>query len=245
MRFRELAGVEATTPARISATIGGLHRAILLVCVCSSFAWAQPQPAAPNPAAATPTASQGFLIDKLMGIVTPAEPSELTQKKRFHLYVLSVGGPVPLLAEAAGAGLSQWDNVPKEWGQGWNAYGKRYGDNLAYNGIRQTITYGTSMMFHEDNRYFASHKQGVLGAHRLHALRRTVTAQHPDGREVFFGFEQWLGVVGASAISTIWAPGSGKGVDQIAKNAGISFAATAAFNVVREFLPGILHHPQK
>jgi hypothetical protein len=178
-----------------------------------------------------------------MGVVTPAEPSEMTEKKRFHLYVLSVGGPVPLIAEAAGAGFSQWDNVPKEWGQGWSAYGERFGNNLAYNGIRQTITYGTSILFREDNRYFASHKHGVW-ARTGYALRRTVTAQHPDGREVF-SISSVVGVVGASAITTIWAPGSGKGVDQIAQNAGISFATTAAFNVVREFLPGILHHPQK
>lgn len=183
------------------------------------------------------------LIEKVMGIVVPTESGPLTQTKRFHLYVLSVGGPVPLLAEAAGAGYSQWDDRPKEWGQGWNAYGKRYGSNLAYNGVRQTITYGTSMLFHEDNRYFASHKHSVW-ARTAYAVRRTVTAQHPDGREVF-AVSSVTGVLGASAIASIWGPSSWQGGEGIAKNAGISFAATAAFNVVREFLPDILQRPQK
>jgi hypothetical protein len=66
-----------------------------------------------------------------MGIVGPSEPSQLTEKKRFHLYLLSVAGPVPLLAEAAGAGFSQWENTPKAWGQGWDAFGERYESNLA------------------------------------------------------------------------------------------------------------------
>ena len=77
----------------------------------------------------------------------PSEPSQLTEKKRFHLYLLSTVGPVPVIGEAVGAGFNQWENTPPEWGQGWNAYGKRLGSNLAYNGVRQTITYGTSVFF--------------------------------------------------------------------------------------------------
>ena len=178
-----------------------------------------------------------------MGIVDPSEPSQLTEKKRFHLYVLSVAGPVPLLAEAAGAGFSQWENSPKTWGQGWDAFGERYESNLAYNGLRQTITYGTSVLFHEDNRYFSSHKHGVW-ARTGYAVLRTVTAQHPDGRQAF-SVSSVVGVLGASAASSIWGPRSWEGVDGIARNAGISFAATAAFNVVREFLPDLLHRPHK
>ncbi len=132
---------------------------------------------------------------------------------------------------------------PKEWGQGAGAFEERFESNLAYNGVRQTITYGTSILFHEDNRYFASHKHGVW-ARTGYALRRTVTAQHPDGREMF-SVSSVVGVVGASAAASVWGPRSWEGVDGIAKNAGISFATTAAFNIVREFLPGLLHHPQK
>ena len=49
-------------------------------------------------------------------------------------------------------------NSPKEWGQGWGAFGQRFGSNLAYNGIRQTITYGGSLALGEDTRYFASRR---------------------------------------------------------------------------------------
>ncbi len=88
------------------------------------------------------------------------------------------------MGEAIGAGVGQWENTPKEWGQGWNAYGERFGSNLAYNGIRQTITYGTSVIFHEDNRYFASHKNGFW-ARTGYAALSTVVAQHPDGSRAF------------------------------------------------------------
>jgi hypothetical protein len=140
-------------------------------------------PVSPVFAQAAPSvpAEHETTIDKIFGMVAPEEPSQLTEAKRFHLYLLSAGGPIPILGEAIGAGVSQWENSPEEWGQGWNAYGKRFGSNLAYNGIRQTITYGVSAAFHEDNRYFASHKNGFWSRTGYAALS-TVVAQHPDGR---------------------------------------------------------------
>jgi hypothetical protein len=219
-----------------------LSRTILLALACLPLAWAQNEIASTNQTSAAAADDHVTLIEKVMGIVVPTDSGPLTQTKRFHLYLLSVG-PIPTLGEAIGAGISQWQDNPKEWGQGWNAYAKRFGSNLAYNGVRQTITYGTSILFHEDNRYFASHRHGVW-ARTAYAIRRTVTAQHPDGREVF-SVSSVAGVFGASAISTMWQPGSQKGVDQMAENAGVSFATTAAFNVLREFTPDVLRRLRK
>lgn len=183
------------------------------------------------------------LLDKIVGMVGPAQPTHLSEKDRFQQYLLSIAGPVPLIGEAAGAGLGQWEKSPPEWGQGWGAYWKRYTSNMAYNGVRQTISYGTSIVFHEDGRYFASHAQGFWRRTR-HALVSTFTARHSDGRQMF-SISSVSSVVGASAISSIWGPGSWKGAGNIASNASISFAGTAGLNVVREFLPDILHHRRK
>jgi hypothetical protein len=196
----------------------------------------------PTSTTATQPADKMDLIDKVLGMVGPAEPTTLTQKDRFQMYLLSVGGPVPLLGEAAGAGISQWKNAPPEWGQGWGAYGERYGSNLAYNGIRQTITYGASIALHEDTRYFASGKHGVW-ARTGYAILSTFTARHPNGRQSF-SYSNVGGVIGASGIASIWGPRSWQGFNNIAENAGISFGATAALNVVREFLPDLLHRPR-
>jgi hypothetical protein len=181
------------------------------------------------------------MIDKVLGMVGPSEPTQLTEGKRFHLYLVSTAGPVPLLSEAMGAGIGQWRSTPPEWGQGWSAYGQRFGSNLAYNGVRQTIAYGTSIVFHEDNRYFSSHKRG-LRARTGYAALSTVTARRPDGSETF-SVSSVTGVVGASAIDSIWGPRSWKGIGNIGRNAGISFGVTVGFNIVREFLPDVLHRP--
>ena len=188
-------------------------------------------------------ARKDILIDKFLGIAGPSEPTQLTGKDRFQQYVLGTVGPLPILGEAVGAGIGQWANSPKEWGQGWGAYGKRFASNVGYNGVRQSITYGVSEAFHEDNRYFGSHETGVWKRTR-YALVSTFTARHPDGSSAF-SISSFTGVVGASAVSSIWGPASYKGIGNMAGNAGISFATTAGFNVFREFLPDLLHRPRK
>jgi len=203
-----------------------------------AFLWLPLSPAFAYQAAPAPV-HQRDTIDRVLGMVGPAEPTQLTEKKRFELYLVSTVGPVPLLGEALGAGISHWQNTPEEWGQGWGAYGKRYGSAVAYNGVRQTITYAASIAFHEDNRYFASHKSGFWPRTR-YALLSTVTSRSPDGRRTF-SVSSVSGVVGAAAISSVWGPPSWRNVGSISGNAGISFGVTAGFNIVREFLPDILH----
>jgi hypothetical protein len=197
------------------------------------------------PASAQPTsppASPGF-IDKFLDMVGPADPKHQTAGQKFTQYVWNTVGPVPLLGEAAAAGIGQWTNTPHEWGQGWEAYGRRYGSNLAYNGVRQTISYGLSVPLGEDNRYFASRSKRFW-PRTGHALLSTFTARHADGRTTF-SISANTGVVSTAAISSIWEPPSQKRIDSIAASAGISFGTTAAFNFVREFLPDLLHRPRK
>lgn len=221
---------------------------VFLAAGCLPAAFSQAPTTFANPAssksATQPPAAldKMDLVDKVLGMVGPSEHTKLTEKERFQIYLLSVGGPVPLLGEAFGAGISQWKNTPPEWGQGWGAFGERYGSNLAYNGIRQTITYGAAVALHEDTRYFASGKHGVW-RRTGYALLSTFTARRPDGRQSF-AFSSVGGVIGASGIASIWGPRSWQGFNNIAQNAGISFGATAALNVVREFLPDLLQRPR-
>jgi hypothetical protein len=217
-------------------------RFIGLALALSSFALAQTGSSAERVVPAPPPANTGIvnqLVNQIEGVPadSPARP------ERFSEFVLSTVGPVPLVGEAAGAGISQWMNSPEEWGQGWSAFGKRYWSNLAYNGIRQTVTYSGSLVLHEDTRYFVSGQSGVWPRAR-HALVSTFTARHANGRDSF-SISGTAGVIAAAGISSTWGPDSWKGPGNIAANAALSFASAAAFNVVREFLPGILRRPRQ
>ena len=125
----------------------------------------------PAPAVSAPL-TRSDVFDVALKLVGAAPAGSHPRPERFSEFALSVVGPAPLIGEAAGAALGQWTNTPEEWGQGWDAFGKRYWSNLAYNGIRQTITYGGSLALREDTRYFAaSSESGISRTDSTRALK--------------------------------------------------------------------------
>jgi hypothetical protein len=147
------------------------------------------------------------------------------------------------VGEAAGAGIGQARNSPWEWGQGGGGYAHRFWNNMAYNGVRQTISYGVSELVHEDNRYFASNKPTIPG--RIgYVLISPVTARRRNGHRAF-SISAFSGLVGASSISLAWAPPSWHHAGQVGRNFAWSYAGTAGINAVREFMPGIMRHFRK
>ena len=171
----------------------------------------------------------------LLGLLSPADPKPtLNARERFNLYVFNTIGPGAILGEAATAGISQARNIPWEWGQGAGAWGHRFGNNMAYNGVRQTISYGVSEIVHEDNRYFGSNKPTVPG--RIgYVLISPVTARRRDGQRAF-SISAFSGLVGASTISLAWRPQSMRSGGNVARNFMFSYAGTAGVNAFREFV---------
>ena len=216
-------------------------RATVLSVLSLSLAVAQSAPSSTPQSSSSSSSSgqQNGIMGKIFGWVGPDQPSKLTEKQRFQNYLLYTAGPVPLIGELGVSAVNQWTNSPKEWGQGWDAFGKRYGSNLAYNGIRQTVAYGLSAGFREDNRYFASNKKGFWPRTK-YAVISTFTARHPNGDRTF-SVSTVAGVAAAASISSIWGPPSWKGVGNISEIAAISFATTAGFNIFREFVLDVFH----
>ena len=87
-----------------------------LAIACLPAAFSQDSKTLVNPPASTvkkaTTLSGENVINKIMGVVGQ-DDTTLTERRRFHLYLMSTVGPVPILAEAAGAGIGQWENSPK------------------------------------------------------------------------------------------------------------------------------------
>lgn len=217
--------------------------ALILICFLTP-AFAQPPAGADRVAPASPAPPpHKDAIDDFLELVGPVRADAPPHAERFSEFALATVGPVPLIGEAAGAGVGQWTNSPGEWGQGWAAFGKRYASNLAYNGVRQAFTYGASVALREDTRYFESGDRRAWPRIR-HAVLSTFTARTMEGRDRF-SIANTGGVIAAAGASSIWGPPSWKGADNIAINAGLSFASTAFFNVVREFLPDILHRQRR
>ena len=173
----------------------------------------------------------------------PAAFAPMTRSERLRHYVVGLGNYEAVLTAAAGAGLSQATNTPKEWGGGAEAYGERVGNIFAQQVIRRTLEYGASSALHEDNRYFVSRETGFLRRTK-YAVMSTLLARHDNGSRSF-SFSRIGGSAGAAFISREWQPPSTTTAGDAAVAFGFNMAAQTGFNVFREFWPDMKRHFHK
>ncbi len=162
-----------------------------------------------------------------------------TAHQRLTRYLKDTVDPVAFVRSAASAGFGQWRDRPKEWGEGWEAFGKRYLSSYAQHVTFTTLMYGSGSLFHEDNRYYPS-EETQFSRRLRYALESSVMARHRDGtRHVSVSL---IGsVIAAAAISRSWQPHSSRTVRGATANIGVTMGVAAGFDVLREFLPGLLH----
>jgi len=134
--------------------------------------------------------------------------------------------------------IAQAKNDPKEWGQGWGAYGKRYGASFADNSIGTCMTTAIfPSLLHEDPRYYQLGK-GRFAHRAYHAINRLFVIRTDSGHERF-NYSESLGNATAAAISNIYHAPS----DRTASRNATSFAFLILYdgldNELKEFWPDI------
>ena len=216
---------------------------IFLLSFNGFVVFAQGNSADRTAAASTPAPpSDGFLVE-LIRPLGPYEKTPIDRRLRWKAFKDDTIGAFTLFKEASAAAIIQGLDIPHEWGQGVEGYGKRFANDLAFNGVHQTIAYGAATLFHEDNRYFASGKT-TTHARIIHAMLSPFETHREDGR-LAFSYSNVLGTVGAGFISRAWDPPSEQGGQHIATAIGLSFLGGAAYNTFREFVPDLVRKLQK
>jgi len=165
----------------------------------------------------------------------PVEFTPLTASERLGLYLKTTYGPASIVRSAAGAGISQWSDSPKEWKEGAEAYGERFGNAYAMHVIRGTLEYGASAILREDNRYVRSLDTGFWRRTR-HAIASTFVARNDAGHG-HFAYSRFGGALGSAFISRIWQPPSTNSAGDAANSFGIMMATHIGWNVFHEFWP--------
>ena len=89
----------------------------------------------------------------------------------------------------------------------------------------------------------ASLRAGLAGR-TIHALLSPFEAHRRDG-SVGFSYSNVAGVLGATALSRLWEPPSDHGPGNIGRAIAYSFGGSAAYNVLREFVPDLIRRIQK
>jgi hypothetical protein len=123
-------------------------------------------------------------------------------KLEFHGH--NIYGPFALVGDLAYAGFLQETNSPKEWGQGFDAYGKRLASASAASAIHGVLAFGLDSALHQDPRYYRS---GATGFWRRsgHALRGTILTRTDAGAETL---STWRigSAYGTAFLSDLWYP---------------------------------------
>jgi len=159
--------------------------------------------------------------------------------QRLHSYAWRTYGPVTMSELMMGAALSQADNVPPEWRQGWGAYGKRIASHVGASAIGGTTEFALAEAFRLDTRYYPCTCKRIWPRVR-HALLSTITARAGEDGHRIFSVPN-VAAPYASAFSTLaWYP-SRYGPKDSFRTGNYNLLDNFGQNVALEFLSPLLH----
>lgn len=171
---------------------------------------------------------------------SPHEPSHA--KTRLKQYRKSTFGPGAVARSAAGAGIQQWRNHPRQWGHGVKGYGRRFASGFGQHAVKNTIQFGVGALRHEDPRSTRPLKPKGFRPKLKDAVRNTFTVRRYGHRKRGVAAGRISGAVGAGLISRAWQPSSLATVGSGLQSGGISLGADLAINTAREFIPDKKKH---
>ena len=207
---------------------------LLTPLVCSGQATTAPVSA---PTSVDDTTGLPFRL-RMLPKPEPEPWSKITSKQRLEQFVAFTFSPLAAVGAASGAAISQAIDSPEEWGQGWDAYGKRVASSYGATLVGNTVTYGTGALFHDDNRYFRSRSEGFFG--RLgHVIVSPYVARGDTGHKRF-STSMLMGSAAYSGVQLAWSPSSWQGWDDVGINYLIWYGQAAGVNLVKEFYPSLV-----
>lgn len=242
-----------------SAPIIFLWIAVILIS-CSSavslFAQENPKPAPPPDAPSatqspnSPTKIPGAGLYNLLqrkSIVFPdiAESTEpLSTGQKFQLFVDNSISLHTITWAALGSAIGQADNSPTGFGQGWDAYGKRFGSSMARQASGEFFgTFILASALHEDPRFFPE-VNPTFGHSIKYSLQRLFVTRNDSGHDVA-NISGLLGPAMGEGLANVYWPDRNRTVGDTLMRYGLDLATRAGGNMLREYWPvfyGKLRH---
>jgi hypothetical protein len=176
----------------------------------------------------------GFIPNFYVTYVPNAAP--LAPKQKFELAWKSMVDPVTFGITGAVAGIEQATNQYSGFGQGMQGYAKRFG--AAYADMATGTLIGGAILpslLKQDPRYFYK-GTGSAKSRILYAVANSVICKGDNGKWQA-NYSGILGGLAAGGISNLYYPAQDRnGVGLTFENALIGIGATAAANVLQEFV---------
>jgi hypothetical protein len=163
------------------------------------------------------------------------DAAPLTSKQKFELAWKTTIDPVTFGLVGAIAGAQQALNQFGGYGQGAQGYGKRYGAAYA-DFVTGTFIGGAIFpsVLKQDPRYFYK-GTGTKRSRFLYAISNSVICKGDNGHWQP-NYSAILGSIASGGISNLYYPPNDRGAALVFENALIGIGATAAADLLQEFL---------
>jgi hypothetical protein len=176
----------------------------------------------------------GVIPNFYVSYVPDAAP--LNPKQKFQLAWKTTIDPITFGLVGAIAGVEQANNTFREYGQGAQGYGRRFGaayaDTVTGNFIGGAIL---PSLLRQDPRYFYK-GTGTVRSRLLYALAAAVICKG-DNRRWQPNYSSILGGIAAGGISDLYYPTQNRnGATLVFENTLIGIGAGAAANILQEFV---------
>lgn len=163
----------------------------------------------------------------------------LTAHQKLNVWLQLSYSPANLLAAGVNAGIWQaTDTDRRGYGQGWEAYGARYGAELATTeSTRFFQSFLLASIFKQDPRYFRK-GSGGFGNRFGYSISRVLVTRSDAGRQQF-NISAVGGAFAAAGLSNTYLPDVDRDIGRTLASAGLSLANSAGWNLLSEFGPDI------
>jgi hypothetical protein len=166
-----------------------------------------------------------------------------TSEVRWRVYSQKVVTGPGAYFRAFGSALGdQSANRPAEWGQGWDAYGKRAGNRFLTFTLQDSAEAGLSAAAGYEPRYVQCKCDGFLK--RLgHAAKWNSVTYDNSGKTVF-NWPKFVAAYGVGVLSTTYTPQTKWSAEGI-RNGNAQLYFGVAFNLVKEYVPDLIRKVRK
>ena len=163
-------------------------------------------------------------------------PGPLTTTGKFKLFVNQSISPPYILESAFSAAFDQARNVPKDYGQGWAAYGSRFGANMARSSSSSFFgTFLLASLLHQDPRFFPESKPSFWRSLK-YSTQRVVITRNDSGRDVF-NTSGLLGPLASEGLANVYLPSSEQTVGKTLTRFAADLAWRGGGNMFKDYWP--------
>ena len=197
-------------------------------------------PAAPASSAADKIPGAGLynLLQK-KSIVFPdiaASDKRLSSGQKFKLFVDNSGSVHTISWAVLGSAIAQADNSPTGFGQGWDAYAKRFGASMARQASSEFFgTFVIASALHLDPRFYPEVNPTFAHAAK-YSVQRVFIMRNDEGRDVI-GWSRIVGPLMSESLANVYWPERNRSVGDTFFRYGLDLATRAGGNMLREYWP--------